>query len=86
MVFVVKDIIVIFRKMKTILILINFKRYFSHPEKSILKISLPYNVTLKRHGNSGSRPRNLLRVELTQWSSYTHHARIHEVLSEGVQL
>ena len=36
MVFVVKDIIVIFRKIKTILILISFKRYFSHPEKSIL--------------------------------------------------
>ena len=32
-VFVVKDIIVIFRKIKTILILISFKRYFSHPEK-----------------------------------------------------
>ena len=30
------DIIVIFRKIKTILILISFKRYFSHPEKSIL--------------------------------------------------
>ena len=37
MVFVVEDIIVIFRKVKTILILISFKRYFSHPEKSILK-------------------------------------------------
>ena len=36
MVFVVKDIIVIFRKIKTILILISFKRNFSHPEKSIL--------------------------------------------------
>ena len=40
-VFVVKDIIVIFRKIKTILILISFKRYFSHPEKSILHLSLP---------------------------------------------
>ena len=37
MIFVVKDIIVIYRKIKTILILISFKRYFSHPEKSILK-------------------------------------------------
>ena len=36
MVFVVKDIIVIFRKIKTI-----FKHYFSHPEKSILNLSLP---------------------------------------------
>ena len=33
MVFVVKDIIVSLRKVKTILILISFKRYFSHPEK-----------------------------------------------------
>ena len=41
MVFVVKDIIVIFRIIKTILILISFKRYFSHPEKSILNLSLP---------------------------------------------
>ena len=41
MAFVVKDIIEIFRKIKTILILISFKRYFSHPEKSILNLSLP---------------------------------------------
>ena len=41
MVFAVKDIIVIFRKIKTISILISFKRYFSHPEKSILNVSLP---------------------------------------------
>ena len=40
MVFVVKDIIVIFRKIKTILILIRFKRYFPTPEKSILN-SIP---------------------------------------------
>ena len=40
-VFVVKDIIVILRKIKTTLILISFKRYFSHPEKSILNLSLP---------------------------------------------
>ena len=33
----VKDISVIFRKNKTILILISFKRYFLHREKSILK-------------------------------------------------
>ena len=45
----VKDIVVVFRKIKTILILISFKRYFSHPEKSILKSSL----TLRRHCNSG---------------------------------
>ena len=37
MVLVVKDIIVIFRKNETILILISLKRYFSHPEKSKLK-------------------------------------------------
>ena len=36
MVFVVKDIIVTFRKIKTILILISFKRYFSHPENQYL--------------------------------------------------
>ena len=41
MVFVVKDITVIFRKIKTILILVSFKRYFSHPEKSILNLRLP---------------------------------------------
>ena len=41
MVFVVKDIIVIFRKIKTILILMSFKSYLSHPEKSILNFSLP---------------------------------------------
>ena len=41
MVFVVKDIIVIFRKIKTILILISFICYFSHPKKSILNLSLP---------------------------------------------
>ena len=40
-VFVVKDIIVIFRKIKFILTLISFKRYFSHPEKSKLNLSLP---------------------------------------------
>ena len=51
MVFVVKDIIVIFRKNEIILILISFKPYFSHPEKSIPvhKSSL----TLRRHCNSG---------------------------------
>ena len=37
MVLVVKDIIVIFRKNETILILISLKRYFLYPEKSILK-------------------------------------------------
>ena len=37
----VKDISVIFRKIKTIFILISFKRYFSQPEKSILNLSLP---------------------------------------------
>ena len=36
MVFVVKDIIVIFRNIKTILILISFKRYFSHPKNQYL--------------------------------------------------
>ena len=51
MVLVVKDIIVIFIKDETISILISFKRYFSHPEKSILKSSL----TLRRHCNSGPR-------------------------------
>ena len=40
MVFVVKDIIVIFRKIETILISISFKRYFSDPEKSILNLKL----------------------------------------------
>ena len=40
MVFVVKDIIVISGKIKTILILISFKRYFSDPEKSIINLSL----------------------------------------------
>ena len=41
MVFVVKDIIVIFINIKTVLILISFKRNFSHPKKSILNLSLP---------------------------------------------
>ena len=40
-VFVVKDTIVIFRQSKIILIFISFKRYFSHPEISILNLSLP---------------------------------------------
>ena len=40
-VFVVKDIIVIFRKIKNIFILVSFKRCFSHPEKSILNLGLP---------------------------------------------
>ena len=40
-VFVVKDIFVIFRKIKSILILMSVKRYFSHPENSILNLSLP---------------------------------------------
>ena len=40
LVFVVKDIIEIFIKIKTIMILIGFKRYFLHPEKSILNLSL----------------------------------------------
>ena len=38
MVFVVKDSIVIFNKIKTILILISFKRYFSHPENQNLTL------------------------------------------------
>ena len=41
MVFVVTDTIVIFRKIKTILILFSLKRYFSHPQKSILNLCLP---------------------------------------------
>ena len=36
-----KDIIVIYRKKEIILTLISLKRYFSHPEKSILNLSLP---------------------------------------------
>ena len=40
MVFVVKYISVIFRKIKTILNFISFKRYFSHSEKSMLNLSL----------------------------------------------
>ena len=51
-VFVVKDIIVIFRKIKTILILISFKHYFSHPEKSILKVVF---LNSKEACNSGPR-------------------------------
>ena len=37
MVLVVKDIIVVFGRNETILILMSLIRYFSHPEKSILK-------------------------------------------------
>ena len=37
----VNDIIVIYRKNEIILILISLKRYFSHPEKSILNLSFP---------------------------------------------
>ena len=51
MVLVVKDIIVIFRKIKTILNVISFKRYFSHLEKSILNFKS--TLTLRRHCNSG---------------------------------
>ena len=40
-VLVVKDDIVIYRKNDTILTLNSSKRYFSHPEKSILNLSLP---------------------------------------------
>ena len=36
MAFVVKYIIVIFRKIKTVLILNSFKRYFSNPENQYL--------------------------------------------------
>ena len=43
-----KDIIVIYIKNETILILISLKRYFSHPE---LKSSL----TVRRHCNSGPK-------------------------------
>ena len=43
MVLVIRDIVVIFRKIKTILILISFKCYFLDPEKSILNLSLPYS-------------------------------------------
>ena len=56
MVFVVKDIIVIFRKIKTILILISLKRYSSYPEKSIL--NLKSSLSLRRHCYSGPRRRN----------------------------
>ena len=46
---VVKDIIVFFSKNESILILIIFKRYFSHPEKSILSLSLPYFFLFNTH-------------------------------------
>ena len=58
MVLVAKDIIVIFRKIKTILILISFKRYFSHPEKSI--VNLKSSLTLRRHCKSGPRSQSLI--------------------------
>ena len=45
----VKDIIVVYRKNETILILISLKRYFSHLEKTILNLSL-------RHCNSRPLP------------------------------
>ena len=38
---VVTDIIVIYRNNETISILISLKRFFSHPGKSILNLSLP---------------------------------------------
>ena len=41
MIRVIIDIIMIYRKNETIFILISLKRYFSHPEKSILNLSLP---------------------------------------------
>ena len=41
-VLVVKEIIVIYRKNKTIFILISLKHYFLHPEKIILNLILPY--------------------------------------------
>ena len=37
----VKDAIVIYRKHETILFYISVKRYFSHPEKSMLNLSRP---------------------------------------------
>ena len=40
-VLVVKDSIVICNKNEIIWILISLKRYFSHPDKSILNLSLP---------------------------------------------
>ena len=41
----VKDIIVIAtEKNENILILISLKRYFSHPEKTILNLSLPQRL------------------------------------------
>ena len=64
MVFVVKDIIVIFRKIKTILILISFKYYFSHPEKSILNLSLTSieQILALQDGEGGAINPNLLRL------------------------
>ena len=38
---VVKDIIVIYRKIETILIFVSLKRYFSHPEKNEYLTSEP---------------------------------------------
>ena len=38
---IIKDIIVIYSKNESILILISSKRYFSHPKKSILNLSFP---------------------------------------------
>ena len=57
-IFVVKDIIMIFRKIKTILILISFKRYFSHPEKSLLNFKSSF--TQWRHCNSGHWTLNII--------------------------
>ena len=64
MVFVVEDIIVIFRKIKTILVVISFKLYFSHPEKSILNKS---SLTLRRHRNS--RPRSVFDPSISSPSN-----------------
>ena len=40
-VFVVKNITVVFRKNETILIVISLKLYYSHPEKAIPNLSIP---------------------------------------------
>ena len=49
MVFVVKDIIVIFKKIKTILISISFKRYISHSENPTLKETKSATINIFRN-------------------------------------
>ena len=68
-VLMVKDTIVIYRKSKTVLILVSSKCYFSHPEESILKSFLIALTGCKLEGASCLEDTFFL-FKVSDWSRF----------------